>query len=101
MEHLTFSFPSEPFTGDAAAPVMAGVVGSGNLEVLVERGEPGAVKVEVATSAKGFGATWEAVLSDLAAQFAVGGLHFSINDHAATPAVVALRLRQALELFVK
>ncbi len=99
MELLSFSFPSKPLAGDATKAVMVGVVGSGNLEVLVEQGTPGVMEVEVATSAKGFGATWEAVLGDVAAEFSVGGLRFSINDHAATPAVVALRLRQALELY--
>ena len=76
------------------------MVGSGNLEVLVEPGAPpGRCQVEVATSVRGFGDTWRAVLEDFAARAHPAGLVLSINDGGATPAVVSLRLDQAIEEF--
>src|SRR6266545_4080942 len=74
------------------APIVVGVVASGNLEVLVEPGGRGRCHVEVATSANGFGEIWEAVLRDFAARRPVAGLALSVNDAGATPAVVTLRL---------
>lgn len=79
-------------------PVLVGVVGSGNCEVLVEEGAtPARCIVTVNTSAHGFGAIWEAVLTDFAVRAAAGRLQIEINDVGATPAVVSLRLDQAIE----
>ncbi len=75
-----------------------GVVSSGNLEVLVERGRDTARCVfEVQTAAHGFVEVWKAVLTDFAARHPVGGLSFAIHDAGATPAVVSLRLDQAFQ----
>ena len=41
-----------------------GVVGSGNLEVLLEPDEPPQCRIHVETSARGFGTIWSAVLAD-------------------------------------
>jgi malonate decarboxylase delta subunit len=107
MERLEFAYSSGASSLCGRAPVLVGVVGSGNLEVLLEAGKEGIrlsglseaaiARFTVDTTAKGFGEMWQAVLQDFAARFCVGGLHFSINDSAATPAVVGLRLQQALE----
>ncbi len=78
------------------APVLIGVVGSGNLEVMVEPAPPGICTVEVQTSARGFQAIWRAVLEDFHQRQGRGALHLSINDMGATPAVVSLRLQQAV-----
>jgi malonate decarboxylase delta subunit len=79
------------------APVLVGVVGSGNLEVLVEpaAADAGVCRFSVETSARGFGAIWEAVLRDFQQRHGFQGLRVSINDMGATPAVVSLRLDQA------
>ncbi len=98
MESLRFEFTgtrlASPF-----APVLVGVVGSGNLEVLIEPAtEPAAAalcRIEVATSARGFASIWEAVLRDFHDRHGFQGLRVSINDMGATPAVVSLRLDQA------
>jgi malonate decarboxylase delta subunit len=83
-----------------AAPVVVGVVASGNLEVLVEEGAPaGRCRFSVDTSVRGFGETWRAVVEDFAARQRPSGLVFSLNDAGATPAVVSLRLDQAVEEF--
>lgn len=99
MEKISFQFASKPATrGDA--PALCGVVGSGNLEVLFQSTEaPGECRVDIRTSARGFGETWRAVLQDFAENNAIGGLHIAINDMGATPAVVTLRLSQGLAAF--
>jgi malonate decarboxylase delta subunit len=98
MEHLSFELASRAAAASPRPPVVVGVVGSGNLEVLVEAGGPdGRCRVEVDTSARGFGEIWEAVLREFAARRPVAGLVLSVNDGGATPAVVTLRLDQAVE----
>lgn len=82
----------------SAAPQLVGVVGSGNLEVLVESASNGgACEIEVRTAAVGFGATWQAVMDDFHARWRLGDTRITINDMGATPAVVSLRLDQAVE----
>lgn len=98
MERLVFDLESGAAPAPGRPPVVVGVVASGNLEVLVEPGAaPGRCHVEVSTSAEGFREIWEAVLRDFAARRPVAGLALSVNDAGATPAVVTLRLDQAIE----
>lgn len=78
---------------------LVGVVASGNLEVLVERVPlDGAMEIEILTAARGFGAIWQAVLDDFAARHPLRDVRISINDVGATPAVVSLRLEQAVDV---
>ena len=77
------------------APVLVGVVGSGNLEVLMEPLASDKCVFDIETSARGFGPIWEAVLRDFHERHSLAGATVSINDMGATPAVVSLRLDQA------
>lgn len=96
METLHFRFDSRP-AGASTHPALCGVVGSGNLEILIQAGdELQACAISIKTSARGFGATWQAVLGSFAASHPAGGTAIAINDMGATPAVVSLRLAQAL-----
>ena len=80
---------------------MTGVVGSGNLEVLIEPVDlEGCCQVQVSTNANGFAEIWEAVLNDFALRHDLANLRISINDGGSTPAVVSLRLDQAMEDFL-
>ncbi len=99
MEKLQYEFSGgTPGRQDAAA--LVGVVASGNLEVLVEPAAlNGACRIEVSTAANGFGNIWEAVLRDFFERSHLGDVRISINDVGATPAVVSLRLDQAVEEF--
>ena len=97
MERLHFNFDG----GKAPIPTagcIVGVVASGNLEVLIEP-TPGApaCAIDINTAAVGFGATWEAVLRDFFERHPLAHVRISINDAGATPAIVALRLDQAVE----
>ena len=97
MEKLHYDIPSRS-TAAARAPVLVGVTASGNCEVLVEPADQrDTCRIAVNTSALGFAPIWEAVLRDFGERHAAGGLAIEINDVGATPAVVSLRLDQALE----
>ena len=96
MEKLEFQFKAAAAT-PAAGTALCGVVGSGNLEILIRPGEAAdTCQVHIRTSARGFGRIWEAVIAEFAARHPVGGTRIDINDRGATPAVVSLRLSQAL-----
>lgn len=101
MDRLAFDLECPGDPAPRAPPVLVGVVSSGNLEVLVEPIDlPGRCRVSVSTSATGFEAIWEAVVRDFAARHALSGLSVSVNDAGATPAVVSLRLDQAVEEYL-
>ena len=101
METLRFSFV-EGRALPAAPSCIVGVLGSGNLEVLVENAlQSGACSIEVSTSIEGFGPIWEAVLRDFFDRHRAGDVRISVNDAGATPATVALRLDQALEAYAQ
>jgi malonate decarboxylase delta subunit len=95
IETLHFAFdggrPLAPFD-----PALVGVVASGNLEVLVEPAPGSGCRIDVDTSARGFAGVWEAVLRDFHARHGLAGLAVAIHDMGATPAVVSLRLDQAV-----
>jgi malonate decarboxylase delta subunit len=94
LETLRFEFAGRHAAGKFA-PVLVGVVGSGNLEVLLEPSAGPGCRFTVQTSAPGFGTIWEAVLRDFQERHALDGVAVSIHDMGATPAVVSLRLAQA------
>jgi len=97
MEHLHYVFKGGTRTLARGADVV-GVVGSGNLEVLIEAAPlQGDCSIEIATAAVGFGAIWEAVMRDFHARWQLMDTRIAINDMGATPAVVSLRLDQAVE----
>jgi malonate decarboxylase delta subunit len=77
---------------------VVGVVGSGNLEVLIEPAAlDGACNIEITTAAVGFGPIWEAVMRDFHQRWLLADTRISINDMGATPAVVSLRMDQAVQ----
>lgn len=99
METLHFEFSGGDATG-GGSPVLVGVVSSGNLEVLIEPDErDGGCRIDVNTSAGGFGHIWRAVMEEFFNRHRLAGVRLSINDFGATPAVVSLRLEQAVESF--
>jgi malonate decarboxylase delta subunit len=100
METLNFRFENGT-RRVASPPQLVGVVSSGNLEVMIEPASlSGACEIEVKTAANGFGATWQAVMADFHARWLLADTRISINDMGATPAVVSLRLDQAVETMI-
>lgn len=101
METLVFDYhDGAPAPAAPLPPVLVGVVGSGNLEILVEPADlSGGTRIEVVTAAVGFRPIWQAVMDDFIVRHRPCNLRLSINDVGATPAVVSLRLDQAMEAF--
>jgi malonate decarboxylase delta subunit len=100
MQTLIFEVGPFPSPDRTIGSGLVGVVGSGNLEVLFEAAELGdKVRFVVATSVHGFDDTWAAVTHNLAERYKLANLIITINDAGATPAVVGLRLMQAVAEF--
>jgi malonate decarboxylase delta subunit len=98
MENLKYRFDGGKTI--QGSTTIVGVLGSGNLEVLVEPASlGGACEIEVSTAARGFGNIWEAVMKDFIARHHPGDIRISVNDAGATPAIVSLRLDQAIETY--
>ncbi|HUA07787.1 MAG TPA: malonate decarboxylase subunit delta [Candidatus Acidoferrales bacterium] len=93
IETLRYEYPAREAVTRRAH---VGVVASGNCEVLLEPSSAKAASIVVRTSVSGFDATWQAVLKRFFARNPIA-VQIEINDFGATPAVVALRLEQALE----
>ena len=82
----------------AAEPKIVGVVSSGNLEVLIESAAlNGGCEIAIQTAAVGFGPIWQAVMQDFQQRWQLADTRIAINDMGATPAVVSLRLDQAVQ----
>ncbi|HEY3598951.1 MAG TPA: malonate decarboxylase subunit delta [Paraburkholderia sp.] len=93
MEHLTFDYPAQRAVTTRAH---VGVVGSGDLEVLLSPAASMQASVEVRTSVDGYGHIWKSVLDRFFQRYD-GAAQIEINDFGATPGVVALRLAEAVE----
>jgi malonate decarboxylase delta subunit len=93
MERIEFDYPCGHQVSRRAH---VGVVGSGDLEVLLEPAQGDRAHVLIRTSVDGFRDTWRAVLDRFFAKHDVA-VRIEINDAGATPGSVLLRLEQALE----
>jgi len=93
METLNFEYDSKELVTRRAH---IGVVGSGDLEVLIEPSDKPNAQVRVRTSVDGYAKVWKAVLDRFFARFE-GAAKVEINDFGATPGTVTLRLEQAAE----
>ncbi len=100
MRTVHYQFPA---SRSPARRAHVGVVGSGDLEVLLEPGTVGGsggaaghAQVRVRTSVEGFDEVWQATLERFFARTPVLG-DWELNDAGATPALVTLRLQQAAE----
>lgn len=94
MEKLHLEYPAG---APATHRVLVGVVASGDLEVLIEPASAGRCHIEIRSAAGGCATRWRAQLDRLFADGKAAAMHMEINDFAATPGVISLRLAQALE----
>jgi len=98
METLDYRFDGTTPVRFPTDAVLVGVLASGNLEILLEPADlDSAMTVRIITAARGFGTVWQAVIADFAQRHPLRDVRVSINDAGATPAVVSLRLDQAVE----
>jgi len=97
LQTIEFELNSAGTPRRITAPVHHGVVGSGDLEVLVSpTDQAGKLQVRIVTPVKGFDELWRRVITHFANESGLTDALIEINDNNASPAVVALRLRQAL-----
>lgn len=93
MEQIEFQYPAKHSVPRRAH---VGVVGSGDLEVLLEPIEGDHARVSILTSVNGFREIWQAVFDRFFTNYA-GAVHLQIHDAGATPGTVLLRIEQAVE----
>jgi malonate decarboxylase delta subunit len=93
METLNFEYEAK---GPLTRRAHVGVVGSGDLEVLIEPADTPTAQVRVRTSVDGYGHVWKAVLDRFFSRFQHAA-KVEINDFGATPGTATLRLEQAAE----
>lgn len=99
MDRFTFRHETRSPLGGSRREAIAGVVASGNLEVLLERVlPPTECEVVVETPIRGYAAVWAAVVADFVERAQPGGVRLSINDGGARPDTVTLRLLQGARL---
>ena len=79
------------------ASALVGVVGSGDLEVLLEPGQAGKLAIQVVTSVNGAEQRWQQLFERMFREQTLPALNIDIHDFGATPGVVRLRLEQGLE----
>lgn len=94
MKKMSYQYPAGK---PAARRALAGVVGSGDLEVLLEPHIAGLTTVSINTSVCGMQRVWEAVLNRIFAATLLPAACIEINDCGATPGVVRMRIEQAFE----
>lgn len=94
MEQLSYAFKNT--TTPLKKRVHVGVVGSGDLEVLLFPTEETSTTVNVRTGSDGFAEAWGNVLTRFFERYPITA-NVVINDFGATPGVVYLRLTQAME----
>ena len=93
METLNFEYEAK---GPLTHRAHVGVVGSGDLEVLIEPSDKPTAQVRVRTSVDGYAQVWKSVLDRFFSRFEHAA-KVEINDFGATPGTVTLRLEQAAE----
>lgn len=94
METFSFEYPAGT---KLIRRAHTGVVGSGDMEILLEPAKDNKTEFVVRTASDGFKELWKAVFDRFVAANDFAGT-VTINDFGATPGVVTLRLAQALEI---
>lgn len=93
MEKLAYTYQT---TKPVTKKVHVGVVGSGDLEILLFPTDKQETTVSVCTGSDGFDDVWQNVLTRFFERYPISA-QIVINDFGATPGVVYLRLTQAME----
>ncbi|XBS69516.1 malonate decarboxylase subunit delta [Acerihabitans sp. KWT182] len=94
MERIELHFPA----GEALpARALAGVVGSGDLEVLYQPSAEKSLQVTVTSSVDGGRQRWQHLFERVGAVRPLPAGKLAINDFGATPGVARLRIEQVFE----
>lgn len=93
MQTMTFRYDA---TQPIARRAHVGVVGSGDLEILLQPSEEPFAEVIVRTRFDGYETLWTSLLERFFAEHPIAA-RIEMNDFGATPGMVSMRLMQALE----
>ena len=94
MEQIKLRFPA---TTQGTGKALAGVVSSGDLEVLFSAGTGGVLEVDITTSVNNSHARWEALFGRLMQLGRLPAGKMLIHDAGATPGVARIRIEQVFE----
>ena len=94
MEQIRLSFPANRALSGRA---LAGVVGSGDMEVLYTAEAGATLSVEITTSVDNSQARWNALFKRLALIAGLPAGRLVIHDFGATPGVARIRIEQVFE----
>ena len=98
LNEFGFTFASDDPKPFPLEGIHRGVVGSGDMEVLFTKSDLGGkVEYKICTPVSGFDDVWEKVLERFTESTGLADCVVEINDNNATPVVVNMRMRQALE----
>ncbi|ADU72002.1 malonate decarboxylase acyl carrier protein [Pantoea sp. At-9b] len=94
MEHITLSYPS---SRKLSGKALAGVVGSGDMEVLFTADDSHVLNIAITTSVNNSHARWDALFNRLAQLTELPAGQLVIHDFGATPGVARIRIEQVFE----
>ncbi|RRZ96939.1 malonate decarboxylase acyl carrier protein [Erwinia sp. 198] len=94
MEQMTFTLSA---TRQLSGKALAGVVGSGDMEVLFVAGAGQQLTVNLTTSVDNSGTRWRALFDRLSAFSGLPAGEMTIHDFGATPGVARIRIEQVFE----
>ena len=94
MEHITLSFPA---IRTVSGKALAGVVGSGDMEVLFTAAQGETLTVDITTSVDNSEQRWQALFNRLATLGSLPAGQMKIHDFGATPGVARIRIEQVFE----
>ena len=94
MEQISLSFPASRTVSGKA---LAGVVGSGDMEVLFEASEGQTLDIAITTSVDNSRARWQALFDRLSQLSHLTAGKMQIHDFGATPGVARIRIEQVFE----
>ena len=94
MEHITLSFPA---TRTVSGKALAGVVGSGDMEVLFTATQDETLTIAITTSVDNSEQRWQALFSRLGELTSIPAGQMQIHDFGATPGVARIRIEQVFE----
>ena len=94
MEKITLTVPA---SREVSGRALAGVVGSGALEVLLTADQSQTLTIDITTSVDNSRGRWEALFSRLQTVSSLPGGTLTIHDFGATPGVARIRIEQGFE----
>lgn len=94
MEQMSLSFPA---TRTVSGKSLAGVVGSGDMEVLFTADQGKSLTVDIITSVDNSKVRWQELFDRIALTGNLPAGHMQIHDFGATPGVARIRIEQVFE----